>query len=130
VESLIQSVLGDILLKKLSDPRVDPARTSITRVEVPEDLLSAKVYVSVIGTRHEQNNAVAALQHAGGHLQELMAAEITLRHTPILRFELDVQFKKALETLRIIRQASEELRAKDAARAAAGRDDDQEKEEQ
>ena len=125
VESLIRTVLGEILLKKLSDPRVDPARTSITRVEVPEDLLSAKVFVSVLGTQQEQRNAVAALQHAGGHLQELLAEEITLRHTPVLRFELDVKFKKTLETLQIIRRASEELRAKDAARNGE-RDDEQE----
>jgi ribosome-binding factor A len=121
----MQTVLGEILLKKLSDPRVDPARTSITRVEVPEDLLSAKVFVSVLGTRQEQQNAVAALQHASGHLQELLAEEITLRHTPVLRFELDLQFKKTLETLEIIRQASAELRDRDAARAAEDDEEEQ-----
>jgi ribosome-binding factor A len=124
VESLVRTVLGEILLTKLSDPRVDPARTSITRVEVPEDLLSAKVFVSVLGTRREQQNALAALQHAGGHLQELLTEEITLRHTPVLRFELDVQFKKTLETLEIIRQASAELRERDAARGDREHDDD------
>ncbi|MGC9453227.1 MAG: 30S ribosome-binding factor RbfA [Phycisphaerae bacterium] len=122
VESLIQSVLGEILLKKISDPRVDPARTSITRVEVPEDLLTAKVFVSILGTDREQKNAIAALRHAGGHIQELLSEEITLRHTPVLSFELDVQFKKTLETLRIIREVGDELRAKEAARAAASDD--------
>lgn len=122
---MIKSVLGEILLKKLSDPRVDPARTSITRVEVPEDLLTAKVFISVLGTQREQDNALAALRHAGGHIQELLSDEITLRHTPVLSFELDVQFKKTLETLRIIRQVGDELRAKEAARAAASDNEQQ-----
>ncbi len=118
IESLIREVLGEILLSKVSDPRVDPARTSITRVEVPEDLLTAKVFISVIGTQREQQNTLAALRHGGGRMQELLAEQVTLRNTPVLSFELDVQFKKTLETLEIIRRAGEELRAKDAARAA------------
>lgn len=118
VESLIKTVLGEILLKKISDPRIDPARTSITRVEVPEDLLTAKVFVSVLGTDREQRNAIAALRHAGGHIQELLSEEVTLRHTPVLSFEYDEKFKKTLETLRIIREVGDELRASEAARAA------------
>jgi len=113
ISSLMRETLGQILLSKLSDPRVDPARTSITRVEIPEDLLTAKVYVSVIGTEAEQRLTIRALRHAAGHIQELMMRQIDLRHTPILDFELDVNFKKTLETYRIIEQAMAEIRQKE-----------------
>ena len=116
IESLIRDTIGMLLLTKIADPRIDPARTSVTRVEVPADLLSAKVYISVMGTEAEQRNALRALQHASGHIQQLMMREIELRNTPILTFELDVQYKKTIETLAVIQQAMEEIRRKEELR--------------
>ena len=55
---MIRDTLGQILLSKMADPRFDPARTSITRVEVPDDLLSAKVYISVMGEEPEQRRTL------------------------------------------------------------------------
>jgi len=124
VGNLIRNILGQLLLTKLSDPRIDPAKTSITRVEVPEDLLTARVFVSVIGTDAEQRRALNGLHHAAGHLQELMGRQLELRNTPILEFALDVKFKKTLQTLDLIRQAMDDIRRKEEARAASGRTDD------
>jgi len=120
VANLIRQTLGQALLSRLSDPRIDPARTSIVRVEVPEDLLTARVYVSVLGTAGQQTRALRALRHAAGHLQELLVERVSLRNTPVLRFELDVQFKKTLQTLDILERVAEEIRQKDEAARAAG----------
>ena len=116
ISSLIRETIGSLLISKMSDPRIDPALTSITRVEVPADLLTAKVYISVMGTEAQQRSTLRALSHAAGHIQELMMREIELRNTPRLSFELDVQFKKAIQTQAIIQQVSEELRRKDELR--------------
>lgn len=116
VDSLVRQTLGQLLLTKLSDPRFDPARTTITSVEVAEDMASAKVHISVIGTEADQRKALAALRHAAGHLQDLMMKEISLRQTPVLNFVLDTEFKKALATLEIIDQAMAEIREKEQAR--------------
>ena len=115
VGNLIRNTVGQLLLTKMSDPRVDPAKTSITHVEIPEDLLTARVYVSVIGTEAQQRNALRALKHASGHLQELMMRQIKLRCTPILEFVLDENFKKTLQTLALIRQAMVEIEDKEEA---------------
>lgn len=117
IESLLRRTIGELLLSKMSDPRLDNAMTTVTRVEVPEDLLTAKVFVSIMGTEAQQRTTLRAIQHASGHIQELMMREIQLRNTPILRFELDVQYKKTLQTLALIQQASEEIRLKDERRA-------------
>ena len=117
VESLIRSIVGRLLLSKLSDPRLELAGISVTRVEVPEDLLTAKVFVSVMGTEAQQRNVMRALHHAAGHIQELMARKITLRNTPVLSFELDEKFKKTMQTLQIIQQAMDEIRRKEELRA-------------
>ena len=122
VANLIRDTVGQLLLTKLSDPRIDPARTSIVRVEVPDDLLTARVYVSFMGEQAEQRKGLRALRHAAGHIQELMMREITLRHTPILDFQIDTKFKKTMETLEIIQKVSEELRAKDEAALGDGND--------
>ncbi len=113
VANLLRDEIGRLVLSKLSDPRIDPARTSITRVEITEDLLTAKVYVSVIGTKAKQNNALRALRHAAGHMQKLVGRKIRLRHTPVLDFELDSRFKNTLQTLQIIQQAMNEIDEKE-----------------
>jgi ribosome-binding factor A len=111
---LIQETIGQLILTKLSDPRVNAAMTSVTQVEVHEDLLTAKVYISVMGTEAQQRMTLDALQHASGHIQELMMQQITLRNTPILTFVHDVKFKKALETYQLINKAMDEIRQKEA----------------
>ena len=121
IASLIRDTIGQILLTKLSDPRIDPVRTSIVRVEVPDDLLTAKVYVSVIGEPADQRRTLRALRHAAGHVQELMMRQMSLRHTPMLDFQIDTRFKKTVETLEIIQKVSEELRAKDEAQTGQER---------
>ncbi len=112
VSNLVRNAIGQLLLSKISDPRIDPAVTSITRVEVPEDLLTAKVYVSVMGDEPQQRRTVQGLRHAAGHIQELMMQSISLRHTPILEFAPDTGFKKTLATYAIIEEAMAELREK------------------
>lgn len=120
INSLVRNTIGELLLSKLSDPRIDPARTSVTHVEVAQDILSAKVFISVMGTEGEQARTVQALQHAAGHIQELMMRQIELRTTPKLIFELDKQFKKTLETLVVLQRVADELRQKEESRHEAG----------
>ena len=85
----------------------------MVRVDIGEDLLTAKVYVSILGTDAEQRLGLKALEHAAGYIQDLMGRQIRLRHTPILEFELDTRFKKTLETLDIIEHAMNEIRQKE-----------------
>lgn len=126
VGNLIRNTLGQILLAKLSDPRVDPVKVSITRVEVPEDLLTAKVYITVAGGQPaEESRVIAALRHAAGRLQAKMMQQIRLRHTPRLDFQIDEQYKKTLHTLQVISEVSEELRQIDEARAGNPSDSDE-----
>jgi len=126
IASLIRQTIGQLLLTKLSDPRVNSALVSVTRVEVPEDLLTARVYVSVVGTAPQQRNALRALRHAAGRLQELMTRQIQLRNTPVLEFAIDEKFKQTLRTYQLIDQAMAEIRAKENRQATPSRDGDTE----
>jgi ribosome-binding factor A len=122
-DTLLRQILGELVLTKLSDPRIDQARTTITRVELAEDFLTAKVYVSVLGDEADQRKTLRALKGAAGHLQELMMKQISLRHTPHLEFVFDEEFKKTLKTLQLIQQAMNEIHEKE--RAADGDETDE-----
>lgn len=126
IASLIRETIGQVLLTKLSDPRVNPALVSVTRVEVPEDLLTARVYVSVVGTASQQRTSLRALRHAAGHIQELMMRQIQLRNTPVLQFAIDQKFKQTLRTYQLIDQAMAEIRAKEDRQAKPPQDGDAE----
>lgn len=118
VGNLLRNTIAEVLARKISDPRIDPGRTSITRVEVAEDLLAARVFVSVMGAPPEQRNTLRALQHAAGHIQELVTRQVTLRHMPQLAFVADERFKKTMKTLTLIQQAMDEIRQKEQASSA------------
>lgn len=125
VARLVQQTIGEIILRRISDPRIDPARVSVTRVEVSEDTARAKVFCSTIGTEAEQRTALRALQHAAGRIQEMMAKQITLRNMPVLQFVADEQFKKTLTTLALIQGAMDEIRQQEQEQEqAAGSDAD------
>ena len=125
VGKLLQQEIGRILLGDLSDPRIDTARTSITRVQVQEDLLCAKVYVSVLGSDSQQALSVKALKHAAGRIHSILRREVELRHMPVLEFVSDERFKGALKTWEVIRQAMEEIRAKEAVQTPQAPADEQ-----
>ena len=58
VGELLREELTDIIRKEMDDPRL--AFWSITRVDVPTDLRSARVYISVLGTDGERAATLAA----------------------------------------------------------------------
>lgn len=126
IGKLMQHAIGRILMRNISDPRIDPARTSVTRVVVQEDLLRAKVYISVLGDEADQNKALVALTRAAGRIQGLLRDDVQLRTMPVLEFLIDEQFKGTLKTYSIIQQAMQEIRDKQegAAQEAAGDEGD------
>jgi len=101
VASVIQEVVGAAVCRHLNDPRVDPL-TTITRVEVSGDLLIAKVFVSVPGGSAVENRTIAALKHATGFVQRLVAKELQLRQCPELRFSVDERVKGVRRTMDLL----------------------------
>jgi ribosome-binding factor A len=118
IGKLMQHAIGQILMRNMSDPRIDPARTSVTRVVVQEDLLRAKVYISVLGEEADQDKALEALTRAAGRVQILLRGDVQLRTMPVLEFLIDEQFKGTLKTYSIIQKAMQEIRDKEEGAAA------------
>lgn len=85
VNSIIREVLAEAV-ERMSDSRLE--MVSITGVDTSPDLRSAKVYVDVLGSEaHEP--ALEALRRAAPRLQRAIAAEVRMKYTPTLEFEID-----------------------------------------
>lgn len=103
VASEVQHIVSDVILHRLSDPRIH-ATTTVTRVVMTGDLLLAKVYVSLAGGDTEERKTLQGLQHATGFIQRIVAEALNLRQAPALRFEIDESLKKVRHTLDLLEQ--------------------------
>ena len=92
------------ILTEMRDPRVK--NVTVLFVEVPADLRSAKVHVSVMGTEKEQKLTMIGLKNSAGFLQSKIANRIDMRYTPKLEFILDEGVKKSLEVSRILKEVN------------------------
>ena len=125
----IREVVSQAILFEVSDPRV--RGVTVLHAEVSGDLRNATVFVSIMGTPAEQENAMRGLRSATGYLQSLVAARLQTRFTPVLAFKKDEGIKKSVEMSRLIEEtlaADREARGEDAQGEADDEPDDDEAE--
>lgn len=109
IAHFIRDVVSDAITNHLNDPRIELAFVSVTRVDVSADMRIANVYISIFGgTPATQNTAYNAIIHARSRIQSLLAGKINSRFCPVLNIHRDEQFKKALETIKLIDDLSKE----------------------
>ena len=78
----------------LRDPELDGIQVTVTEVHVSPDLRNATAFVVPFGGG--QADALAsALNRAAGFFRAQFGRELTLRHVPGIRFEVDRSFEHA-----------------------------------
>ncbi len=102
IAAAIRQVVSTAILFELRDPRV--ANVTILHVEVPVDLRTAKVYVSIMGEKKDEVLCLQGLNSARGWLQSKIADELDLRYTPVLTFVADQGVKKSIEVSKSLRE--------------------------
>jgi ribosome-binding factor A len=113
VARVVKEVVSDAIAHHLNDPRID-GFVSVTRVDMAADLRNADVYVSIFGRdQADQNKTFTAITHAKSRIQSLLADKMQSKFCPVLHFYKDEKFKKTLETLKLIEQATSEMKEKD-----------------
>jgi len=106
VARVVKEAVSDAVSHHLSDPRIE-GFVSVTRVEMAADLRNADVYVSIFGKdQASQNKTFAAITHAKSRIQSMLADRMHSKFCPVLHFYMDEKFKKTLEILKLIDQAS------------------------
>jgi ribosome-binding factor A len=106
-----------MLQRDIADPRL--ALVTITGVDVDRELSFATIHVSALDGSARSAEILQALERAKGFLRHELAARISLRTFPQLRFAWDATAERAArieELLAGIRQAGGPEKKEDAGR--------------
>jgi ribosome-binding factor A len=87
VADIVRAELARIVLIEAHDP--DLRGVTITDVEMPPDLKSARVYFSCLGSEEARDRASEALRRATGYLRREVGQRCQLRYAPELFFVSD-----------------------------------------
>jgi ribosome-binding factor A len=101
VNEAIREILGDAIATELKDPRI--GFVTVTEVDTSPDLRSARVYVSVLGSREERERTLAGLRSSHGFLQGKIANAMRMKRTPTLTFEYDESVDRGDRISRLLR---------------------------
>ena len=101
--SSIRRVLGDLISRGLSDPRIR-GMVSITEVRLMDRGRVAEVWVSVLPAE-DGPVSLRGLNHAAAHLRKKVGQTLRLRLCPEIRFVLDESLKTQADVLGAIQDA-------------------------
>jgi ribosome-binding factor A len=87
VANRILEEIADLLIKEVSDPRLQ--MVSITDVRVDREFAYATIYYSTLDDQDRVEEVKTALEKAKGYLRSQLASRIRLRSFPQLRFRYD-----------------------------------------
>lgn len=91
VAEQMKKELGDIISRRLKDPRV--GFVTVTDVDVTGDLQIAKIFLTVLGDDGKKEETLKGLEKAKGFIRSEIGKRIRLRKTPELEFHWDESFE-------------------------------------
>lgn len=121
VAEVVREVASETILFEVRDPRVKGV--TVTRTEVSGDLQHAKIYVSVMGTKKDQDLCMHGLKHSAGFVQSKLAKRMQTRFIPVIQFVLDEGVKKSIEMTRLINEALGQSKSQDSTDGTEQADD-------
>jgi ribosome-binding factor A len=101
--SVIEQIVAELLQREIKDPRV-AGLTSVTRVEVTQDLGLARIWVSVAGDEAERQETMRGLERARGFVRSKLGGELSIRHIPEVQFVLDRSIEQGDRVLALLNQ--------------------------
>src|SRR3989338_7033546 len=105
VSEAIRKEISIILHDELKDPRL--GFVTITRVELTQDLRSAKVFFSVLGKEEDYKKTKEALDSGLGFIRKLIAERINLRFAPEIIFKEDRSSEYSVRIQEVLEEISE-----------------------
>ena len=101
LNSLLKEVISEVITKEISNPNISEF-ISITKVEITQDLHTAKVYISIIGNTEEKKKTMNALESASGFISVQASKKVVLRYFPSLTFKLDTSVDEHMKIEKIL----------------------------
>ena len=90
----IREEVARFLSTDAKDPRIQGLVT-VTAVEVPPDLRTARIFVSVMGSEEEKASTLEGLDSLAGYLRGILARALRLRFAPEIEFRPDPSIERA-----------------------------------
>ena len=100
VNEAVREVVSVRIAEGLRDPRI--GFVTVTSVDTSPDLRHARVYVSVLGSPEDREATMAGLESAHGVLQQSVASELRLKHTPTLQFVFDESIERGMRITELL----------------------------
>jgi ribosome-binding factor A len=110
VEQEVQKTIAQFLISGFRHPL--PGLVTVARVMMPGDLRTAKVYISVLGTDSEREEALETLQEKAFEVQNFIGRELKMRFCPKLTFFHDDTTDHVLKVERILQELELEKQKK------------------
>jgi ribosome-binding factor A len=96
----IRQVLSELLMREVSDPRLQSV--TITEVKVDPEIMLAQVYVNALGDEAREKSVMEGLDRAGGFLRRELSRRVRLRQVPELKFVWDATLERADRVERLL----------------------------
>jgi ribosome-binding factor A len=111
VAARVKAELAEVIAHEARDPRV--LGVVVSRVEMPDDLRSARVYVRLLegpGDAARQKEALAGLARAAGMLRREVTQRVGLKFAPELRFYYDEAHEKTMRIEQLLEEVKRDKR--------------------
>ena len=103
INDLLRDRISEVLQRDVKDPRIHDAIISITSVDIAPNLSQAKVYVSILGSKSQQEDALIGCNAAAFFIRRKVGADLALRRLPEITFLHDTTIEEADKLNRLIR---------------------------
>ncbi len=102
----VKELLSELLMGRIKDPRI--GFVTITSVKISPDLLTAKVFFSVMGGKEERLESRKGLESARNFMRKTVSKELKLHHVPEFRFIYDDSLDKAIAIEEALKEIKEQ----------------------
>ncbi|UOF02361.1 30S ribosome-binding factor RbfA [Bdellovibrio reynosensis] len=109
VEREIQATVAQFLIRGFKSPL--PGLVTVASVRMPADLRTAKVYISVLGSDEQKEEAIELLQERAFEIQNFIGKELKMRYCPKLTFYADHTTDQVLKVEKILHELEIERKA-------------------
>jgi ribosome-binding factor A len=104
VGEMLRRAISDILTRgDHYDPELANISITVGEVRTSPDLKNATVFVYPLGGQNAKH-VVTALNKSSGEIRYALTKNVTLKHSPKLKFMLDTTFDQMDETSRLLNQ--------------------------
>lgn len=103
VASLIREELGTMLSRAFSGSN-EYGFTTVTEARVTPDLRTARVFVSIMGSKEKQEKTMAMIEKKKGFYRSELGSRINLKFVPTIEFRLDTSLDNAMHIEALIKQ--------------------------